>query len=324
MLRKTARQLKSQSDNDLRRGRVSQYKYREVNRWQREAMGINKWTSSHSHRPRPHKDRFNPESVGLTKGTSSFAYKWWYTQQPFLPNVAPADYQAPKPMGKRPEAWDDEFAATLSSTSPKELQQFILNELTDLIFEESQRDGYELRRLDFEGKPLTDLPEPEIIQNFVFEEETIRERMIRRLIEGTFRLAPTSEERKELRTVENITNYIVGQVIAAQPVPNHRVPLEVRQILKRYPVQPRLGFVHALPSDTRSSVLIEWERMHHLDWQFGKAVYEPTDRESVQGNLTWLREENEWKRREAFEQDLASGALEAAHRQLVLEAASSS
>lgn len=33
-----------------------------------------------------------------------------------------------------------------------------MEKLTQAIFDETQRDGYELRRLDFEGKPLTALP----------------------------------------------------------------------------------------------------------------------------------------------------------------------
>lgn len=47
--------------------------------------------------------------------------------------------------------------------------------------------------------------------------------------------------------------------------------------MRRHPLQPQFGFTHALPTDNRDRVVREWERLHHLDWQFGNAVYEPRD-----------------------------------------------
>lgn len=320
-MRTSAVLLKSQSRNILRVGRPAQHRYKELTRWQRQAQGISKWDQSHSHRPRPFVHRFNPESLGLTKGTSSFAYKWWYTQQPFLPQVAPAGYVAPRPMAKRPKAWDEEFTATILSLSPQELRQYGLEQLTSVIFEETQRDGYELRRLDFEGKPLTELPDPRIIEGFVFEEESLRERVIRRVVENIFRLSPTSEDRKELKTVENVLDFVDAHVTAARDPPSDAVTSKVKDILAQYHLQPRLGFVHALPRETRDATLVEWERLHHLDWQFGKAVYEPRSDENTRGNMVWMREALEDSLREEFLRSVADGTAKKAHLQKIAEAA---
>jgi hypothetical protein len=313
--------LKSQSQNALRYSRPQDYKYREMSRWQRQAQGISKWDSSHSHRRRPFVHRFNPESLGLTKGTSSFAWKWWYTQQPFLPQVAPADYVAPTPMGKRPKSWDEEFTTAILALSQQQVRDYALEQLTDVIFEETQRDGYELRRLDFEGKPLTDLPDPRIIEMFVFEEESLRERVIRRVVENIFRLAPTSEDRKDLKTVENVIDFIDAHVTAARDPPSNAVTEKVKTILSQYHLQPLLGFVHALPEDSRDATQIEWERLYHLDWQFGKAVYEPRSEEQTRGNLVWLREELDDAQREAFRARVADGTAKEAHLRKIAEAA---
>mmetsp|Transcript_55620 Transcript_55620/g.63855 ORF Transcript_55620/g.63855 Transcript_55620/m.63855 type:complete len:323 (-) Transcript_55620:60-1028(-) len=312
---------KSRSANILRKSRPQDFKYRELTRWQRESQGLSRWDHAHSRRPRPVAHRFNPESLGLTKGTSAFAWKWWYTQQPFLPQVAPDGYRAPKPSGNRPDSWDEEFTDAILSLSDKEVREHALNELTKVIFEETQRDGYELRRLNYEGKPLTDLPEPRIIENFVFEEETLRERVIRRIVENVFRLTPTSSDRKELKTVSNILDFISAHVTSAREPSVFVVTDKVRQILSSYHLQPKLGFVHALPKDKRHAVLQEWERLHHLDWQFGKAVYTPTSTERKAGNMVWLREQREDEAREAFRAAVASGEAREAHLRRIAEAA---
>lgn len=321
MLRFSPLLLRSRSKNILRKARPQDFKYRELTRWQREAQGLSRWDHAHSRRPRPVVNRFNPESIGLTKGTSSFAWKWWYTQQPFLPQVAPDGYKAPRPCGNRPDAWDEEFTDAILSLSQQEVRQYALNQLTQVIFEETQRDGYELRRLNYEGKPLTDLPEPRTIENFVFEEETLRERVIRRIVENVFRLTPTSSDRKELKTVSNILDFIEAHVLAARDRPNHAVTDKVRHILASFHMQPQLGFVHALPRDNRNPVVKEWERLHHLDWQFGKAVYEPRSVEKKEGNLVWLREQREDEARESFRARVASGEAREAHLRLIAEAA---
>lgn len=305
----------------LRAKRPSDYKFRELTRWQRQAQGLTKWDSSHSHRARPMVHRFNPESVGLTKGTSSFAWKWWYTQQPFLPQVAPPGYVAPKPMGLRPKAWDEEFTTAILSLSNEELRDYALQQLTNVIFEETQRDGYELRRLDFEGKPLTELPDPRIIEGFVFEEESLRERVIRRVVENNFRLSPTSTDRKELKTVEHILDFVEAHVTAARDPTDDSVADKVKDILAQYHLQPVLGFSHALPEDSRDPTVVEWERLHRLDWQFGNAVYEPRTQEQTRGNLVWLREELDDAQREAFRAAVADGSAKAAHLQKIAAAA---
>jgi hypothetical protein len=88
-------------------------------------------------------------------------------------------------------------------------------------------------------------------------------------------------------------------------------------VLSSCPVQPVLGFVHALPTDTRPELLQEWERLFHHDWQFGKAVYEPRSTEKRTGNLTWLREEAEWRRREEFQKSVESGAAREQHLAMI-------
>ncbi|CAG9584160.1 conserved hypothetical protein [Leishmania major strain Friedlin] len=321
MLQCTALVLKSQHKNVLRKGRPHMQKYKELNRWQREAQGITKWEQGHSHRPQPYVERFNPEGAGLTRGTSAYAWKWWHTQYPWLPNVAPADYVPPSPRGIRPAAWDDEFADVVLSMSDEEIQSYLLDKLTEVIFAETQRDGYELRRLDFEGKPLTELPERRIIENFVFEEETLRERVLDRVVEGVFRLVPTSTDRLELKSVANIIDFVLTHVTVARKPLQHEIPEAARTVMRSHPLQPQLGFVHALPTDNRDAVVQEWERMHHLDWQFGKAVYEPRSAENERGNLTWLREVRHHEAREAFQADVDSGEARRRHMAKIKAAA---
>lgn len=321
MLHRSCLLLKSQHKNVLRRGRPHMQKYKELNRWQREAQGISKWDQSHSHRPLPYVERFNPEGVGLTRGTSSYAWKWWHTQYPWLPNVAPEGYRAPSPHGIRPPAWDAEFAEVVLSMTDAEVSSYLVDKLTEVIFNETQRDGYELRRLDFEGKPLTDLPERRVIENFVFDEDTMRERVLDQVVEGVFRLSPTSEDRKELRSVAAIIDFVITHITVARDPPAEEVPEAARAVMRSHPLQPLLGFVHALPTDNRDAVVREWERMHHLDWQFGNAVYEPRNVENTRGNLTWLREQRNQEAREEFMASVASGKAREMHMEKVRAAA---
>ncbi|EPY26082.1 hypothetical protein STCU_06330 [Strigomonas culicis] len=320
MLQRTFVVLKSQHKNVLRKPRPHMHKYQELNRWQREAQGLSKWDQSHSHRPAPMPNRFNPESVGLAKGTSAYAWKWWYTQYPWLPNIPTGEYAAPHPQGIRPPSWDDEFTSVVLAMNDEEIASYLLDKLTEVIFNETQRDGYELRRLDFEGKPLTELPERRIIEAFVFEEDTLRERVLDQVIEGVFRLVPTSDDRKELRSVSNLIDFVLTHVTVARPPPETAVTEAVKRVMRSHPLQPQLGFTHALPTDTRDAVVREWERMHHLDWQFGNAVYEPRDTENVRGNLTWLREEAHAAERERFQASVASGEAKRRHMERIKEA----
>ncbi|KAG5464452.1 hypothetical protein LSCM1_00640 [Leishmania martiniquensis] len=321
MQHRTAALLKSQHKNVLRKGRPHMQRYKELNRWQREAQGITKWDQSHSHRPQPYVERFNPEGVGLTRGTSAYAWKWWHTQYPWLPNVAPDDYVPPSPRGIRPTSWDEEFAGVVLSMSDDEIRSYLVDKLTEVIFAETQRDGYELRRLDFEGRPLTDLPERRIIENFVFEEETLRERVLDEVVEGVFRLVPTSVDRLELKSVANVIDFVLTHVTVARKPPPSEIPEAAREVMRSHPLQPQLGFVHALPTDNRDAVVREWERMHHLDWQFGKAVYEPRSLENVRGNLTWLREVRHQEEREAFQSGVDSGEAWRTHMEKIKAAA---
>lgn len=293
------------------------YKYKEMTRWQREAQGITKWDQSHSHRPLPYVERFNPEGVGLTRGTSSFAWKWWHTQYPWLPNVPPEDYITPTPLGIRPPSWDDEFAAVLLEMSDEEVKRYLKEKLSDVIFEETQRDGYELRRLDFEGKPVTAKPEPHIIEQFVLEEETLRERVLHEVVENMFRLCPTSEDRKELKTVQAIVHFVMTHVTFARPKPVHHITAAAKEVMQSFPLQPELGYEHALPTDNRDALLKEWERSHHADWQFGKAIFEPRSTENKRGNLTWLREVRHYEARMEFQREVESGEAKQRHMEKI-------
>ena len=296
MLSRTSLRFPRWHSNIVTRGRPTHHKYKELSRWQREAQGLSKWDHRQSHRERPFANRFNPESVGLTKGTSSFAWKWWYTQYPFLSNVPPENYKQPTPKGQVPSTWDEDLH-DIVKLSDESLRNFLLEKLTEVIFEETQRDGYELRRLDFEGRPLTELPEKRIIENFVFEEDSFRERIIEQVVEGIFRLSPTSEDRKNLKSVSTVIDFVVAHVTAARPQRQTHVSAAVKDVLSTFPLQPRLGFEHALPVDTRSPTIVEWERMHRLDWQFGNAVFIPRNQENKRGNLTWMRLERDLQRR---------------------------
>lgn len=321
MLRRSQRHLKSQHERWRDRVRNSEHRYREVNRWQRQATGTAP-SNGLPGRLGNKAYRFNPEGALNTKGTSKFAWKWWYTQQPFLPNVAPEGYRPPQPAGQRPAAWDDAFTASVCSLTDTQLKDRIVERLTVVIFEESQRDGYELRKLDFEGRPLETLPEKRIIEQFVFEEETLRDRVLSQVVETDFRLAIRSSDREELKTVENIIHFITAHVTAARTPTSLEVTDAVKAVLAAQVIQPVLGFQHALPKDNRNQLVIEWERMHQLDWQFGKAVYSPRSQEVKNGNFEWLRSERETARRSTFDEAVASGKALAAHKAKIAAAAS--
>lgn len=322
MLRKSTVGLISTHKTHENRSRPAVHKYREMNLWARQASGASP-NSQLPGRAKPKSIRFNPEGVTNTKGTSADAWKWWFTQYPFLPNVAPPGYEAPRPMGRVPnDAWDSEFTTAVTSLTNEQLEKQILDRLTLVIHEETQRDGYELRKLNFEGKPLEEVPERRIIEYFVFEEETLRERVIEQVVETDFRLAPTSADRAELKTVENIIGYITAYVTAArQPEPDFVVTDAVREVLAAQPIQPSLGFHHALPQETRSDQIVEWERLHHSEWQFGNAVYTPRDVENTRGNLNWLREEEEYAERMEFKEYVSSGQAAKDHRERIRRAA---
>lgn len=292
-------------------------RYKELNRWQREAQGISKWDQSHSHRPLPYVERFNPEGVGLTRGTSSFAWKWWHTQYPWLPNTPPEDYVEPQPLGIRPPSWDEEFTEAILSMTDDELRSYALDKLTEVIFNETQKDQYELRRLDFEGNPLSQRPEKRVMMQFVLEEESLRQRVIEQVVEEVFRLSPTSDDRKELKSVQNIIDFVATHVMFARLPPSYEVTEASKAVMRSFPVQPLLGFEHALPSDNRDAVVKGWERMHHADWQFGNAVYTPRSTEDTRGNFTWLRDELHHAEWIAFQQRVESGEAKEKHLLMV-------
>lgn len=290
------------------------HKYRELTRWQRESSGIRKWDQMQSHRQAPKKNRFNPDSRIVTKGTSKFAYRWWFYQQPFLPHLPPPGFVAPTPQGREawPVSWTEEFAAPLLKLSNEQLQAKLLGELTDIIFQETQKDGFELRRLDYEGKPLTKLPEQSVIKNFVIEEETMRERVVHQLLEKTYRLSPTANDYSNLRSVSHFIDFVVARVTVCRD-PVKLVTIAVQDVLQQCPVQPELGFCHALPHDPRSPLLVEWERQYQHDWQFGNAVFEPRVKENTRGNLTWMRLQQDWDARLEHERKVADGSARREH-----------
>ena len=311
----------------LHRLRATQWKYLEVNQWQRQAQGnLSNWDKQQPHRPFPKRVRFNPESVGITRGTDKHAWNWWFGQQPWLPQTAPVGYKAPKPAGRMPTStWADDadFREEILRKSDAELRKSIFEQLRVIIFEEAQRDGYELRKVDFEGKATEELPSDDVIKNFVISEDTFRDRVLERLIDEEYQLSPTSLEREELSTIENITEYIIAATTQARAVPNHDVTNAVKEVLAKYPLQPVFGFEHALPVDDKDAMLQQWEKYFHYDWQFGKAVYVPRNEEKKRGNLVWMREEKKFQQLRKFRKFVASGEAWKKKRALIATAAAS-
>eukprot|EP00758_Cryptobia_borreli_P002847 Tbor_TRINITY_DN3338_c0_g1::TRINITY_DN3338_c0_g1_i1::g.23436::m.23436 len=326
MLHRTRAALPSNNQNFRRRLKPHSHSYKELDLNRRKndfSVTVKDSQSPRRAKPRPH--RFNPEAVTNVRGTSKFAWQWWFTKYPFLPNVPPEGYIAPSPMGKIPNsAWDDDFTTAVTSLTDDALRKQILDRITVVIFEESKRDGYELRKLDFEGKPLEDLPDRRIIEAFVFEEETFRDRVIEQVVETDFRLVPTSDERIELRTTENVINFITSHVIAAKKIPSFTITNAVRDILSSQPEQPSLGFQHALPVDNRTKLVIEWEKLYHESWQFGNAVYIPSSEENgSKSGRTWLNEERISAEKSQFEAAVKSGDVLNEHRAKIALAAES-
>lgn len=324
MLQSTPVRLIVNHYNRKYRQHWTQFRYKKLTRWMMDASGVNKWNHLQSHRRGPMLARFNPESVTVTKGTSKEAWKWYWYQQRWLPRQAPDGYEKPVPLGRIawPVGWDDDVASRWTALTDAELFETLMAQMTQVIFEETQRDGYELRRLDFEGNPLTPLPERSIIEAFVLQEDTMRERVVKRVVEDTFRLTPTSDQFASMNSVQNVIAFVIDRVRQCrEPWKPRHIPPTVMTFLAQQPLQPRFGFEFALPKDDRPALLQDWERLFHHDWQFGKAVFAPRKTENTRGNLVWLRCEAEQRERDAFEVALKSGELKRRHEELIAEAA---
>ena len=270
----------------------------QLERYVRKAANISKFTQAPSARA-PQHARFNPDSVLHTKAQTGEAMKWWHHQRLALPNIPPKDWKAPKPRGKAawPASWDDSHAKMILSIKPDDVRSYSLTVLQKIVHEEVQRDGYDLREVDFEGKPVTELPDIDLIANFVLEEQTIRDRVLRRALDEHFRIPVTAIERKNIRSVETLICYIESVMQTYREPENFEVPPKVKAFTENYPVKPRFGFQFALPQSTRSDIEQAWEKLFIHDWQFGKAVYTPKSRENTRGNMTWLRLSKEWEDR---------------------------
>jgi hypothetical protein len=323
MLQRTLTTRVAHRHNQIHKIRPHHHKYKLLNRWQREATGLSRWDSNQSHRSGPRLRRFNPENTTLTKGTSPDAYKWWWYHQQHLPATKPENFETPLPVGRRawPAAWTDEFAAEILALSPVELKRHLMEKLTDVIFEETQNDGYELRQIDFEGRPTTALPDKSLIENFLLEEDTIRERVIQQVVEDEFGLTPTSKQRAEIRDVPNLIRYVTARILRCRAPRKADATAAVADHIAAQPVQPVLGFVHALPQDGRSKQVIAWERLFHHDHQFGNAIYRPRSGEKARGNVQWAQLAAREAERRVHQVGVQDGSLLAAHKDMLRRAA---
>lgn len=334
MFRFTELALKSKHDSKRYQSRSYRgFYYRQFPRWQREASGVSKWNQQQSHRAPPAKRHFFGADNMASKGTGPEAYRWWGQQRHFLPNLPPADYDLPAPIGKPawPSAWTDDFAADVTALTDDEIKEFLMELLTTVIFEETQKDGFELRRLDFEGKPMSELPDRRLIEEFILDEPALKDRVLYKVLDKTLYISPTSEQRAEIRDVPNLIRFVqafVGRcrvpASTQEPVPEAVQDFLAAEIKSGALPAPLFGFQHALPQDDRSELLIKWQAQFQHPWQFGHAVYEPRDRESEKlqcSNATWLRMEAESARRDAFREYVNSGQAKEDHMRKIQEAA---
>jgi hypothetical protein len=318
--------LKSHHKNRTYFNRATRnFRYKNLTRWQRQAAGVSKWNAQSSSRAAPLANRFFGNDSMLSKGTNPEAYRWWNQHRYFLPSLPSQDYEEPVPVGKQawPAAWSDAFAEEVTSLTDSDIKEFIIETITPIIFDETQREGFELRKLDFEGRPLTDLPDRKIIEEYILEEPALRDRIIQKVLEETFAIVPNSEQRKEIRDVQNLIRFAQAfinrcrtPITALEPVTD-----AVQDFLAEEIPRHMLGWEHALPQDQRSQLLIKWEKQFRHPYQFGNALYEPRSRENTRGNMTWLKSEREYERLEEVEKYISSGQAKADHMAKIEEAA---
>jgi hypothetical protein len=312
-------------DGKSRRKWHGEHDYREVSRWQREASGLTDWEHKQSRLNHPTTEwRFNPGYVGNTKGVKPSAIKkWLHFDQMKLPVLKPPGYKAPRPLGRAawPKTWTEEFAQRILSFNNKELRQYALETLTTVIHEEAQRDGIELRRLDMEGNPMTELPEEAIIAHYNIEEPVLRDRLIERAMEEPFGFVPNSQQRENIRDVPSFIDFIVARVTTCRVSKRVVVTDAVVDFLNQQAVQPEFGYQHALPQDTRAALPKAWASQFHYAWQFGNAKYRPQDNERDDLTPTFIETEAKLNARQAFEEELKSGQLRQQHLDKIKEAA---
>ena len=269
-----------------------------LEKFSRNTAGFSKYEQKPSARI-PQHVRFNPENVIHTKAQKGEAMKWWHEHRMLIPDIPPENWKPPQRRGRKawPRAWDETHAKKILSIPSNEIRIFLLHMLQKIIHEEVLSDGYDMREVDYEGKPLTDHPEMKIIETFVLEEQTLRDRVLRRVFDDELRIPLTSVDRKEIRSVDTLIRHVETILETYQEPLCYDIPPEVSEFLDRYPVQPRFGFQFALPQPTRGKLEREWERLFIHDWQYGKAVYIPRSKEKIRGNLIWLRLSKDWEDR---------------------------
>jgi hypothetical protein len=306
--------------------KLRQFRYKKLTTWQRQASGLAKWDAASSARPAPLARRFFGDDVTLSKGTNPEAYKWWNEHRYFMPSLPPADYEEPVPIGRQawPAAWSDAFAEDVLRYTDAQIKDFILETVTPIIFEETQREGFELRKLDFEGRPLTDLPDRRIIEEYILEEPALRDRIIQKVLEEPFAITPNSAQRKEIRDVPNLVRFAQAFINRCRVPESAKEPVAeaVQDFLAELPrhMQPLFGWEHALPQDQRSDLLVKWEAQFKHPWQFGGALYEPRSRENTRGNMTWMKSQRDYDRLNEFEQYVSSGQAQKDHLAKIEEA----
>lgn len=318
MLRTSQPRLISRSHQKVKRQVFHNvHEYKELSRWQRESSGLTDWEDKQSrlyHRGQEH--RFNPNWVGLSKGTKpSEAQKWIHFDQMKLPNLPPEGYRKAKPIGRAawPSAWTEEFAEKVFELSEPELREFLVQTVTQVIHEESQRDGYELRRLDMEGNPMTELPSRDIVDKYVLEEMTLRDRVVERVLEESLRIVPDSMQLAGIKTVTDLINFAVEKVRTCRVEKYVRVTDAVLEFLEKQPIQPEFGYQHARPQDGRVRIVKDWERSFHYIWQFGGAQYTPRTVETDRQNPHFIDAQNRVKAQQRFEEAKVDGSLREAH-----------
>jgi hypothetical protein len=327
MLRRTSTRCIWQYDVKPKRQWHTEHKYRELTKWQREASGLVDWQHKQSRLVhRSTQVRFNPNFAGLSKGvTAEETKKWTYVDQLHLPDLPPPGYKPPTPVGRSawPSAWreNEDFALRILALTEAELREFTLETLTVVIHEEAQRDGIELRRLDMEGAPMTELPTEEVIAHYSIEEDTLRDRIIERSIEEPFGFVPDSVQRAKIRSTKDVIDFVAARIRVCRVEKDVVVTDAVLDFLAEQPMQPEFGFQHALPQDTREDLVKAWEHKFHWKWQFGNAEYSPRTTEEDQLTPTFIEAEAKIAARDEFDRQLEEGELRRQHLAKIEEAA---
>ena len=291
--------------------RPSKGKFKQLERYTRNAANVNKFAQSPSRRI-PQHARFNPESVLHTKAETGESMKWWHHQRLVLPNIPPEDWEHPTPIGSRvwPKGWDDDHAAQMHALYDGGMKHHVLAAVQRVVHEEVVKDGYDLREVDFEGKPTTELPQMDRINEFILEEETIRARVFNRVLDEIYRIPTLSRVRDRIRSIETLACFVEDFILQTKTKPSLAVPKKVEAFIESQSVKPSFGFEFVLPHTHRGRMEQAWENLFIHNWQFGKAVYTPQSKEESRGNILWARLSKDWEDRMKHEKRNIPGSID--------------